>query len=204
MPRYRTADCDRSRCIRTSRSNCFYALGIGLGFVTIISRWGAQPTFVFLCPRCRAGGCDGCFPDGPLTCGFDAHCADRSQRRSFTGALYRGHGLGQRTGVRAPYPGRRRGCALWTCQAANQPVTCIRVLPGSGVTTSALAAIKPMTTLGRGQSFMGSGEREARRATPPGRSRRPRCGTSVRTLRLAGSGRIRRPRTRRRRLPVDS
>jgi hypothetical protein len=56
----------------------FYALGIGLGFTTFKLAWMREVAITgFLCPRYRAGLCDGCAVEVPVTWIFAHGCANR-------------------------------------------------------------------------------------------------------------------------------
>ena len=102
-PRCRAGVCDHQLVPHgTPFKVSFYALGVGRGFATLLpvstrrpatatvsmpsvsggglrllrSKLSVTPqTRSFLCPRCRAGVCDGCLADGSLTCCFGVRSA---------------------------------------------------------------------------------------------------------------------------------
>ncbi len=110
----------------------FYALGVGLGFATSQPGKTVLTLSTFLCPRCRAGLCDGCRLTVPVTCIFAYCCASRA-------------GKGRRDARFSPRPGRRAADRGLLVRQPRQKVAFPRrAVPGHpGAACSAARAARP-------------------------------------------------------------
>jgi hypothetical protein len=120
----------------TARSSRFYALGVGLGFARRCTPSGTccGAITVFLCPRCRAGLCKRCPPEGLLTCAFAACCAKLPENRAETALI------GAPPFRQAPdqplsprRPSRKTLCTRASVPALKMLVSLAAVMPGPSV-----------------------------------------------------------------------